>query len=365
MMRNFFTFLAAILAFGTAWYYYQDVADRTATITKLRLKAEDGLVIRAGTKVDEEFIDKYLISQDIPIALADEFVWALDDNPAVRINLAERTFGQDVPSGSFLQRAHFFLPQENAFARRIEPGNRAVSVPVESDRAVETVHHPRRPRRRDRHLRTGRPDAHLRRILEDVEIMAIGGYDTRGAWEAANRPDYNSVTLQAPSAMVEKFLAESADTEEPLTLILPQPLRGRSGLRRRRGRHLPMTKAHQHLRICDAYGNRKAVLPLEGNYYELGGDRTRRGTPGYVHLEGSNTDARHARLIRRPDSSGWQVTALAALGAKLGRRTLDRDETADLTEGTELWVGNNLIQMLDLRKSVTAQAVSRNSQTSN
>lgn len=222
-MRNFFTFLAAILAFGTAWYYYQDVAERTATVPKLRLKAEDGLVIRAGTKVDEEFIETYLVSQDIPVALADEFVWALDDNQAVRINLAERTFGQDVPSGSFLQRAHFFLPQENAFARRIEPGNRAVSVPVQSDRAVETFITP--GARVDVIGTFEQPDrSHVsRRILENVEIMAIGGYDTRGAWEAADRPDYNSVTLQAPSPMIERFLADAADTEEPLTLILRNP----------------------------------------------------------------------------------------------------------------------------------------------
>lgn len=227
-MRNLFTFLAAILAFGTAWYYYQDVADRTATISKLRLKTEDGLVIRAGTKVDQEFLDTYVISQDIPVTLADEFRWALDDNPAVRINLAERTFGQDVPAGSFLQRAHFFLPQENAFARRIAPGNRAVSVPVDSKRAVEAFISP--GARVDVVGTFEQDDIHVSRlVLENVEIMAVGGYDSRGAWEAADRPDYDTVTLQAPAAVIETFLAAAEDTQGPLTLLLRNPCEAAGG----------------------------------------------------------------------------------------------------------------------------------------
>jgi hypothetical protein len=37
-----------------------------------------------------------------------------------------------VTAGSFLQRAQFFVSQENAFARRIKPGNRAFSIPVDA-----------------------------------------------------------------------------------------------------------------------------------------------------------------------------------------------------------------------------------------
>lgn len=118
-----------------------------------------------------------------------------------------------------------------------------------------------------------------------------------------------------------------------------------------------MSKSQEHLRICDAYGNRKTVLVLEGSFYELGSDRTRRNDPSYIHLEGSGVEPRHARLMRLQGNERWQVTALAPRGAKLGRRELERDLPTDLTGGTELWLGNNLLQLLDLTKSVTNQLV--------
>ena len=118
-----------------------------------------------------------------------------------------------------------------------------------------------------------------------------------------------------------------------------------------------MTKARSHLRICDAYGNRRAVVPLEETFYELGADRTRRGDPGYIHLEGSGIEARHARLMLRSGEDRWQVVSLVAKGSKLGRHDLARDTPADLGDGAELWLGNNLLQLLDLNKSVTEQAV--------
>ena len=96
-MRSLFYFLAALLAFGVAWFYYREVATQTATMHKLRLVAEDGLVIRAGTEIDDAFIEKYLVSQEMPLVLAEDFRWALDDNAATRINLRGRVFGQDVP----------------------------------------------------------------------------------------------------------------------------------------------------------------------------------------------------------------------------------------------------------------------------
>ena len=41
-MRNIFYLLAALLSFGVGVYYFQQVSAQTATITKLRLVAEDG-----------------------------------------------------------------------------------------------------------------------------------------------------------------------------------------------------------------------------------------------------------------------------------------------------------------------------------
>ena len=222
-MRSLFYFLAALLAFGAAYVYYQDVARQTATIHKLRLVAEDGLVIRSGTVIDDAFIQKYLISQEMPRMLAEEFRWALDDNAATRINLRGRVFGQDVPAGSFLQRAQFFVTQENAFARRIQPGNRAFSIPVEARRAVEKFISPGARVDVIGTFEVSQREAVSKRLLENIEVMAVGEIDSRGEYENQDRPDYNSVTLQAPAEDVERFLAAAENATGGLTLVMRNP----------------------------------------------------------------------------------------------------------------------------------------------
>lgn len=222
-MRSLFFFLAAILAFGVAYFYYNEVTAQTATMQKLRLAAEDGLVIRQGTVIDDEFIERYVVSQDLPQMLADEFIWALDDNAATRINLRGRVFGQDVPAGSFLQRAQFFVSQENAFARRIKPGNRAFSIPVEAARTVEKFISPGARVDVIGTFEISQTESVARLLLENIEVMAVGEIDSRGEFEAQDRPDYNSVTLQAPAAEVERFLGEAENTSAALTLVLRNP----------------------------------------------------------------------------------------------------------------------------------------------
>ncbi|MEO0701675.1 MAG: ATPase, T2SS/T4P/T4SS family [Pseudomonadota bacterium] len=118
-----------------------------------------------------------------------------------------------------------------------------------------------------------------------------------------------------------------------------------------------MSNARSHLRICDAYGNRKDVVALEGSYYEVGGDRARQGEKGFVHVDGSGVEPRHARLIRNPSKDRWQLVPLTGGSAKLGRRALERDTPVDVAHGDEIWLGNNLLQLMDVNKSVTALAV--------
>ncbi|OYX42614.1 MAG: Flp pilus assembly protein CpaB [Rhodobacterales bacterium 32-67-9] len=225
-MRSIFYVLAALLAFGMAYYYYQDVVAQTATVRKLRLVAEDGLVIRAGTKIDDAFIEKYVVSQEMPQLLEAEFQWVLDDNAATRINLRGRVFGADVPSGSFLQRAQFFVAPENAFARRIRPGNRAFSIPVEARRAVEKFIAPGARVDVIGTFEVSQNQSVAKLLLEDIEVMAVGEIDSRGEYETQDRPDYNSVTLQAPAAAVESFLAAAEDASGGLTLVLRNPCEG-------------------------------------------------------------------------------------------------------------------------------------------
>lgn len=222
-MRNVFYFLAALLAFGAAWYYYQDVSEQTATITKLRFKAEDGVIIEAGTVIDDDFIKEHIVSQKLPLSLASEFGWALDDSQSTRINLRDRVLGQDVSAGAFLQRAHFFVAQQEAFARRIKDGYRAFSIPVESNRAVENFI---TPGSRVDVIGTFEiaPDTMVsKRLLENVEVMAVGEIDSRGEYEKQDRPAYNSVTLQAKAEAMEAYLAEAENVEGSLTLVLRNP----------------------------------------------------------------------------------------------------------------------------------------------
>jgi Flp pilus assembly protein CpaB len=222
-MRNIYFFLAALLSFGIAWFYWQDVSNRTATVTKLRIVAEDGLVIRAGTEITEDFVERYVVAQPVPLAIADQFTWALDDSPVVRLNLVGRTLGQDLNGGMFLTREQFFVPQEDEFARRIEPGNRAFSIPVQADRAVENFVLP--GARVDVIGVFEQPDGSFapERMLENVVIMAVDGLDSIGAIEAENAISFNTVTLQAPAAATEAFLARMQQVSGDLSLVLRNP----------------------------------------------------------------------------------------------------------------------------------------------
>jgi Flp pilus assembly protein CpaB len=222
-MRGLIYTLAALFAFGTAFYYYQDVAAKTATVSKLRLAAEDGLVIGEGTTIDDDFLEEMVVSQRIPAALADDFRWALDDTPTIRANLRGEIFTRDVPGGAFLDRSLFFASTEGAFARRIREGHRAFSIPVASNRAVENFIAP--GSRVDVMGTFELLDARLetRVLLENVEVMAVGTFATRGDYERADSPGYNSVTLQAPTAVVQVFLAEAESAFGDLVLILRNP----------------------------------------------------------------------------------------------------------------------------------------------
>jgi Flp pilus assembly protein CpaB len=224
-MRNIFYFLAAMLAFAAAFYYYQDVSAQTATVTKLRLKAEDGLVIKAGTVVDDSFMEEFLVSQEMPRSLAEEFDWALDDDPITRVNLRDQVFGQDVSAGSFLQRAHFFVEQEDAFAMRIPEGYRAFSIPVENSRAVENFVTPASRVDVIGTFEVSQDVFVSRLILENVQVMAVGSIDSRGEFEEQDRPGYNSVTLQAPADLLQDFFA-AAESTSSMSLTLRNPCDG-------------------------------------------------------------------------------------------------------------------------------------------
>lgn len=119
-----------------------------------------------------------------------------------------------------------------------------------------------------------------------------------------------------------------------------------------------MSTARSHLRICDAYGNRKGIAALEHSFYEVGADRTRQGEPGFIHLEGSGVEPRHARLTRNASTQVWQVTPLVTGAAKLGKREIERGTATDLEHGGELWLGNNLLQLMDVNKRVSDLAIS-------
>jgi len=222
-MRNIYFFLAALLSFGVAWYYWGEVSARTATVTKLRIVAEDGLVIREGTQIDEAFMARYVVAQQVPQSIAAEFGWALDDSPVVRINLIGRTLGQDLNGGAFLQREHFFVTQEDEFARRITPGNRAFSIPVQSDRAVENFVLP--GARVDVIGVFELADGSMapERLLENVVVMAVDGLDSVGAFRAEEREGFSTVTLQAPAVATETFLARIEQMTGALSLVLRNP----------------------------------------------------------------------------------------------------------------------------------------------
>ncbi|MEM7752763.1 MAG: ATPase, T2SS/T4P/T4SS family [Pseudomonadota bacterium] len=105
-----------------------------------------------------------------------------------------------------------------------------------------------------------------------------------------------------------------------------------------------MSIARAHIRVCDAYGNRKAAVALDGTFYELGSDLARAAASDYILLSGSGVAPRHARLMFV--DGAWHVFALTPVGARVGRREIRKDEQTQLESGVELWLGNNMLQLL-------------------
>ena len=60
-------------------------------------------------------------------------------------------------------------------------------------------------------------------LLENAEVMAVGAFDNSGDFREENSPEYDSVTMQAPTAAVEAFLALEVQALEDLTLVLRNP----------------------------------------------------------------------------------------------------------------------------------------------
>ncbi len=112
-----------------------------------------------------------------------------------------------------------------------------------------------------------------------------------------------------------------------------------------------MSIARAHIRVCDAYGNRKAAISLDGTFYEFGSDQARAGASDYILLNGSGVVPRHARLMCI--DGAWHVTPLTAMGARIGRRDIAKDDTAILENGAELWLGNNMAQLMLPNTSVS------------
>ncbi|MEM8631805.1 MAG: Flp pilus assembly protein CpaB [Pseudomonadota bacterium] len=222
-MRNIFYLIAALVAFGAAFYYYQDVSAQTATVQKLRLVGDDGTTFKAGTVIDETFIKDHIVGQQIPRSLVRDFRWALDDTAVTRVNLEGQVLGQDVAAGNFLQRAHLTAAHNGPFAQRIRPGYRAFSIPVGADRAVENFLEPGARVDVVGTFEVAQNTFSSRVILENVEVMAVEGYDSQGAFGVSDRPTYNSITLQAPADAVVAFLADAEAASAALTLVLRNP----------------------------------------------------------------------------------------------------------------------------------------------
>lgn len=222
-MRNIFYFLAAIFAFGTAFYYYQDVTRQSATIQKLVLVGEPGTVFEAGTVLDDAFIEQHVVSQAVPANMADMLAWALDDTPNDRVLLQNRVLKQPLRSGSFLHGMQLLADSETSFAERIAPGNRAFTIEVSNGTAVENFIVPGSRVDVIGIFEVGEDrSGEARRLLENVMVMASGTFDSVGEYQREDRPEYQSVTLQASAAIVEQYFAASANARS-LTMVLRNP----------------------------------------------------------------------------------------------------------------------------------------------
>ena len=65
--------------------------------------------------------------------------------------------------------------------------------------------------------------SYSKRLLENVQVMAVGTFDNAGEFADAEDQGYQSVTLQASEGLVEQFMTDMVDANGGLKLMLRNP----------------------------------------------------------------------------------------------------------------------------------------------
>jgi pilus assembly protein CpaB len=154
--------------------------------------------------------------------------------------IRDRRVTQDVPEGSFLMHQHFLVDDESEdhLAITLEPGHRAVTIPVSPrtavayfiepgsrvdvlatvEREVEPAAEAAAPasRRKERVAMT-------RTILQNVKILAVDQARTRGNYLKVVERGFRTVTVEATPLQAEAIVFALDHAAGDLTLVLRNP----------------------------------------------------------------------------------------------------------------------------------------------
>jgi Flp pilus assembly protein CpaB len=216
----------------------------------LALKPEIGLA--AGEVLTEDMLRTVALPEGYEQLLS----YALPADARTTEWIRDRRVTQDVPAGSFLMHQHFMVDDaaQDRFAATLEPGRRAVTIPVSHRTAVAYFIEPgsrvdvlatieREVNEYDEvavekdgipaNLRDKMPDSVsktrkekvvlTKTILQNVKILAVDQARTRGNYLKVVDRGFRTVTVEATPLQAEAIVFALDHAAGELTLVLRNP----------------------------------------------------------------------------------------------------------------------------------------------
>ena len=228
-----------LLAIGTALgvvvvvllnLYIAQVRQQERAVAVLQLSPE--VTLARGDTLELE----HLVVLELPERFGDVLKQAIPATADAREWIRGRPVTQDIEPGELLLFEHFDERIDTQFAGSIQPGMRALSVPVDSATAVSYLLEPdsrvdvlatlvsreRVPTPEDP---LGEDRAATRTLLQNVRVLAVGHATSRGGYQKADKRRLGTVTLEVSPLDAETlvFALQNPELRGGLTLSLRNP----------------------------------------------------------------------------------------------------------------------------------------------
>ena len=237
-MRYYFAFFGVLLAHVPALLYYQSVVtarDARVLVSIYVLKNDPGDAGFLGEYVAETKLSaRNLQRVEVTEADANAMPWAIHHDETIAPGglapqvqaLLERPLTQVVPAGAILQEAFFIADPRRDFGMQLAQGKRAFSISVneansaggfvEPGSVVDIYQEPVVNA-------LGQVVIPAEPIIQQVRVLAVGGYFSTNAYEQAGRPSYSTVTVELAPSGISDLLKSRKIAGEEMSLSLYTP----------------------------------------------------------------------------------------------------------------------------------------------